>query len=164
MMAWWQDLAARERRLLVAAGVLVALVTVWLAVWEPLTQTRRALYEELAADRALLDWLERIEPEARRLDARDRAERSLGGRAPLAVVDQSARAAGLAGALRRIEPGSGEAIRVEFEAAAFAELMGWLQDLLRQRPFRVQRFEAARAQDPGRVDASVELRPQTASR
>jgi general secretion pathway protein M len=158
MKAWWNRLQPRERILLGAAAAVVALTLLWILVWEPLNASRQALRDELAAQQALLDWLERIEPQVEQLRREDRGGRSLDGRSPLAVVDQSARAAGLAAALKRIEPGAGGEIRVSFEQAAFVELMTWLETLIQTRPLVVVRFEASRGNQSGRVDSLVVLR------
>ena len=137
MKAWWNRLQSRERRLVLLALAVVAGVLVYLLIWEPIAQQRAALRAEIAGQRALVDWLDRIEPEVARLRQAGRSdtERDLGGRSALAVVDQSARQAGLAAALSRIEPGAGGEIRVQFQGAPFADLMGWLETLVRTRPF-----------------------------
>ncbi len=158
MKAWWNRLQTRERILLGVAALVVALTLLWTLIWEPLAASRQALRDELAAQQALLDWLERIEPQVEQLRRQDRGERSLEGRSALAVVDQSARAAGLAGALKRIEPGAGGEIRVSFEQAAFVELMSWLETLIRTRPLVVTRFDVSRGNQPGRADSLVVLR------
>ena len=68
-----------------------------------------------------------------------------------------ARAAGLAGALKRIEPGTGDEVRVVFEKASFPDLMRWLTATVADRPLAVTRLTADRA-GPGRVDCVVVLR------
>lgn len=158
MKAWWNGLQPRERVLLGAAAAVVVLTLLWILAWEPLNASRQALRDELSAQEALLDWLERIEPQVEQLRREDRGGRSLDGRSPLAVVDQSARAAGLAAALKRIEPGAGGEIRVNFEQAAFVDLMTWLETLIQTRPLVVVRFEASRGNQSGRVDSLVVLR------
>ncbi|GAB4174842.1 MAG: hypothetical protein Kow0020_10400 [Wenzhouxiangellaceae bacterium] len=164
MKDWWANLQARERLwLLIGAGA-VGVTLLWLVVWEPLAGQREALRAELAAQRALLDWLDRIEPRVRELRRQQRPERDFGGRSPLAVVDLSARAAGLAGALNRIEPGDSGQIRVRFTNADFEALMQWLETLIAERPLSVAGFEATRGRAPGRVDAMVVLEVQGSAR
>jgi len=158
MKAWWSRLQSRERVLLGAAALVVVLSLLWILVWEPLSDSRQALRDELAAQHALLDWLERIQPQVEQLRREDHGARSLEGRSALAVVDQSARAAGLAAALKRIEPGAGDEIRVSFEQAAFVDLMTWLERLIQTRPLVVARFEVSRGNQSGRVDSLVVLR------
>ncbi len=157
MMVFLNRLQPRERGLVLLAAVLVALTVLWVAAWEPLREARDNAYRQLSEQRALLDWLDRAEPEVRRLRSQDRPEQASDGRSTLALIDQSARAAGLAGSMKRIEPSADGEVRVTFEAAPFPELMGWLSGLVSERPFAVVRVDADRS-EVGRVDASVLLR------
>lgn len=159
MNAFWSRLTPRERWAVAVGGLVIALTLVWTLIWEPLVESRQALRVELAGQRALIDWLERIAPQVERLRRNEvGTARSLDGRTPLAVVDQSLRSAGLAGALQRIEPGASGEIRVSFEKAAFTDLMRWLETLIATRPLVVVRLEAGRSAQPGRVDCLVVLR------
>jgi|SRR6056297_1170356 len=157
MIEYWRRLQVRERRFIGLAVVLIALVLGWTLVWEPLRDARRELADQLAGQRALVEWLERVAPEVERLRDERSPERTLAGQSTLAVIDQGARAAGLAGALKRIEPGTGEEVRVVFEQASFPNLMRWLTATVAERPLAVTRLTADRAA-PGRVDCVVVLR------
>lgn len=157
MIDYWRRLQTRERRLIGVALVVVALVLVWTLVWEPLREARNAMADQLAAQRALVDWLDRIAPEVERLRDSRQPERTLAGQSTLAVIDEGARAAGLAGALKRIEPGDGDEVRVVFEQAAFPDLMRWLAATVAERPLAVRRLTADRT-GAGRVDSVVVLR------
>lgn len=154
MIDYWRKMQPRERRLVGVAGLVVVAVLGWTLVWEPIRDARAALVEQIAAQRALVDWLDRLAPEIERLRDRGGTQRTMSGRSTLAVIDQDARAAGLAGALKRIEPGPGDEVRVVLEEAAFPDLMGWLADLVAERPLAVERFSADRT-GPGRVDSVV---------
>lgn len=157
MIEHWRRLQVRERRIIGLAVIVIALVLGWTLVWEPLRDARREMTDQLAGQHALVDWLDRVAPEVQRLRGERLPERTLAGQSTLAVIDQGARAAGLAGALKRIEPGTGEEARVVFEQASFPDLMRWLATTVAERPLAVARLTADRA-GPGRVDAVVVLR------
>ncbi|HKL52155.1 MAG TPA: type II secretion system protein M [Wenzhouxiangellaceae bacterium] len=157
MIQHWRRLQPGERRMIGLAAFVIALVLAWTLVWEPLRDARRELTDQLAGQRALIDWLDRVAPEVRRLRGERAPERTLSGQSTLAVIDQGARAAGLAGALKRIEPGTGDEVRVVFEQASFPDLMRWLTTTVAERPLAVTRLTADRA-GPGRVDCVVVLR------
>jgi len=157
MIEYWHRLQARERRVIAGAAATLILLLAWTMVWEPLRDARGELAEQLASQRALVDWLDRVAPEVRRLRSERQPDRPLSGQSTLAIIDQGARAAGLAGALKRIEPGTGDEVRVVFEQAAFPNLMGWLATAVADRPLAVTRLTADRA-GPGRVDSVVVLR------
>lgn len=158
MKSWWNGLAARERAALSIALAVAGAALLWVALWEPLLEAGARERERLERQLAVLDWLQRLAPEiGARSNPGAGTARSLGGRSPLAVIDQSARAAGLAGALRRIEPLGEREVRVMVEQAVFADLMQWLAALVRQRPMQITRLGLDRAQ-PGRVDGTIVLR------
>ena len=150
----WQQLQARERGLILLAAVVVTVVLIWLLLLEPLQQSRENHRARIVEQQSLLLWLQSIEPEVLRL----RAEQSgtpASNRSPIGLIDQTARNAGLAGALQRIEPAAGNQVRVVFEQVEFAALMNWLSDLVAEQPFRIEQFSAQRGLSSGRVDVVV---------
>jgi general secretion pathway protein M len=76
------------------------------------------------------------------------------------IVDNSLRQRGLYNSLQRSLPTpAGNGIRVEFESAAFDDLILWLGDLHRQYGLQVENgsFTMASGNIPGRVNSSVTL-------
>jgi len=157
MIEYWRRLQPRERALISVAALLLSFVLLWTLVWAPLQESRSSLADRIADQRALLDWLDRVAPEVDRLRASRDSRPELEGDSTLSVIDKGARAAGLAGALKRIEPGTGDEIRVVFDQVSFPDLMRWLGTTVADRPLAVARLTADRAA-PGRVDSVVVLR------
>lgn len=157
MRSFWQQLEPRQRRLvgLAALVLLAALVFVW--VWEPLAEARQAERDRIAGQQALLHWLEAVEPLAERLRDSARDERELGDRSLLGITDETARAAGLAGQVARIEPTGDGQVRVWLESADFVAVMGWLESFSRNRPVRVDQLQVDRARSDGQVNVRVTL-------
>ncbi len=79
------------------------------------------------------------------------------GRSLLALADASARAGGLEGALRRVEPVGASSVRVSFEFARFDALVGWIEGLTRDYGIEATDFSADRADGVGLVNARVTL-------
>jgi len=155
--ARWQQLQFREQAALLLGGGIIALVLIWTLAWEPLQQSIAAERARVVEQQSLLLWLQSIEPDVERLRQAQTAVVADRGRSPIGIIDQSARYAGLAGALQRIEPSSSQQVRVVFEQVEFAQMMNWLVDLTASQPFRVEQLDAQRGARSGRVDAIVLL-------
>lgn len=157
MREYWTRLKPRQQLLLGAAALVLLGALVFLWVWEPLAESRDLERERVAAQRALLDWLEAVEPAAQALRQGQTAARDLGGRSLLGLADQTARAAGLAGSLTRIEPVSDNQVRVWLDEAEFTATMRWLETLSINHPVRAAQLEVERGRAAGMVNVRVTL-------
>lgn len=158
MRAWWERLQARERRVLGGGGVVVALLLGYAFAWYPLAHLRTTLTTRVERQREDLAWMRQHLSQAVDLKAqgvRSRGDRQ--GKSLLALADVSARGAGLAGALKRVEPTGGNSVRVSFEIADFDTLMNWLDALGRDYGVQVTDFSADKVEGLGLVNARATL-------
>ncbi len=156
--AWWLGLQAREQRMLTIGAVIVALLLGWALLWYPLARARSGLESRIAGQRNDLAWMRQALGQARELHAqgaRGRADRQ--GKSLLALADVTARSAGLAGALKHVEPAGGNGVRVSFEIADFDTLIGWLDALARDYGVQTTDFSADKVEGLGLVNARVTL-------
>jgi general secretion pathway protein M len=157
MKEFWQQLNTRQQRLVVIAGLIVLGLVLFVWVWEPLAESRIAERERVSQQQALLDWLVALTPVAEQLQRESNRGTDLGGRSLLGLADATARAAGLAGSLSRIEPAGEGQVRVWLDSADFVTTMGWLQQLSLQHPIEVSQLSIDRAQRSGQVNVRVTL-------
>lgn len=157
MRAYWSQLNQRQQAFLGAGLAVLVIATLFVLVWEPLLESRNFERERVASQRALLDWLEAVEPAASALRQGQTAARDLGGRSLLGLADQTARAAGMAGALTRIEPVGENQVRVWLDEADFTATMRWLEGLSINYPVRAAQLEIERGRSAGMVNVRVTL-------
>src|SRR5207302_127392 len=119
-------LSARERRLVLAALALAALMLVF-GVLIPLDRSVAHAHDRLASKRADLSWMQSVAPEL----ASSPAQPAATGESLLVIVDRSAREAGLAGSLTS-EPAGPGALSVRLQRAPFDSLVAWLGRLAQQ--------------------------------
>ncbi len=156
--AWWQGLAPRERRMVGGGAVLVAFLLGWAFLWHPLALRRTELARQVDAQRLELARVRAAAAELQRLRAtgtRARGDRE--GRSLLALADATARDAGLAQALKRVEPVAGNAVRASFETASFDGLVEWMELLATRYGVQASDLSAERADGVGLVNARVML-------
>lgn len=158
MQAWWENLQQRERRMLTGGAILAALLLGWSFIWYPLSRAHAELATRVAHQRDDLAWMRQAATQAgdlRNKGTRSGAERQ--GKSLLALADVSARAGGLAGAIKRVEPAGAGSVRVNFEIADFDALASWLEQMSRDYGVQVTDFSVDKVPGLGLVNARVTL-------
>lgn len=164
MKEWWNTLGTRERLMLGGGALLLVPLLVWLLVWHPLARGVQRLETEVAAQREGLQWMRNAAAELQQLRGSGaQASAGLGGRSLLAVVDQSARAAGLGNGLKRIEPDSATAVRARLEGVPFDAVVKWLDELSRKFGVLATLVSIERVAGAGQVNIRLTLQSPEAS-
>lgn len=154
MKTWFLGLAPRERLLIGGGAAVVVLLLVYLLVIEPLQQRRAVLERGVIAQRELLTWMrDAVVP----LRGNASAPNDNRGQSLFVVVDRSARATVLAGALQRVQPEGQGNVRAWFNDAPFDDLVRWIATLQREHGVTVNTLSVERADTAGLVNARVTL-------
>ncbi|MBI5460983.1 MAG: type II secretion system protein M [Gammaproteobacteria bacterium] len=158
MKEWWTTLGTRERLILGGGALLLVPLLLWALVWQPLASGVHTLETDVAAQREALQWMRNAAAELQQLRGSSaQSSAGLGGRSLLAVVDQSARAAGLGNGLKRIEPDSATAVRARLEGVAFDAVVKWLDELSRQFGVLATLVTVERTPGTGQVNVRLTL-------
>lgn len=158
MKEWWDGLGTRERLILAAGALVVVPLLLWALLWRPLVGGVARLEQDVSVQREQLRWMQNAAAEIGQLRGSGaQAAGGLGGRSLLAVVDQSARGAGLGNGLKRIEPESTDAVRVRLEGVPFDAVVQWLDELSRQFGVLASLVSIEREAAPGQVNVRLTL-------
>lgn len=159
MKDWLQTLEPRERLFVMTAVFVVVFAIAWFAVWKPLDANQKS------AALRIEDWkssIAALRPMKSQLQTQGGTQAASAGQnqSMVIIIDSSLRQRGLYNSLQRSQPTpDGNGIRVEFENAAFDDLMLWLGDLNRQYGLLVQSssFSAVSGDSQGRVNSTLTL-------
>jgi len=159
MKSFLGNLSPRERQL-IAAGVAVIVFLIPLIVWLSLQGRIERLQGVVEQRQALDQWMQAAAREAAQLRGRmPRAgAHKAGGQSLLALVDQTARQAGLHNALKRVEPDKESSVRVWFEGVAFDDMVRWLNNLNRSDGVGVDVVNVEKQPQSGIVNARLVLK------
>lgn len=157
MKAWWENLGARERGLIVVGTVLVMMLLSYVLAWEPLRNSDRRLRQSVAERRADLAWMRQAAEEIKRLGGAGAARPVADNRSLLTLVDQTARAAGLGAALKRVAPQGDDKLSAQLDGAEFDKLIPWLSGLERDQAIAIISLNVDRTDAPALVNARVVL-------
>ena len=158
MKAWWETLSARERLLVIGGLGLTLALLGYALVWEPFRTSHRQLQQRVAEQRADLIWMRQAAREVKRLSGNAGTSPTRDGRSLLTLVDQTARAAGLARALKRVAPQGEDKLSAQLDGVEFDKLIPWLGTLEHDHRIAIVNLSIDRANATGLVNARVILR------
>ncbi|MDJ0862429.1 MAG: type II secretion system protein M [Gammaproteobacteria bacterium] len=158
MRDWFNSLATRDRRAVLAAVAAVALAAFYFLFWEPQMASRQTLEQDIEQQRETLAWMRGAAAEASALAAGEgQAGAPRAGKSLLGLVDRTARAATLSPAITRMEPQGTERVRIWLKDADFDRVVAWLGQLRRQHGMQVSNLDLERGKAPGMVGGRLAL-------
>jgi general secretion pathway protein M len=151
---WWQVRSRSERRWLRAIATAVAILLLWLIVWQPLVRDTDRLVQRVPFDRAALAEARRASDEIAGLARSSPAPQAGDARAAL---DAALAAKNLKSATTQIERIDNDRIRVTFDRIDFDAFAAVLDTLQREARLRAVDVVATARVEPGLVRADVTL-------
>ena len=152
--AWLDGLNARERRLVIAAAVLVAIALFWLVVLLPLHTMNAKRLARVEKKQADLVWMREVAPQVA-VAAASGGSAATSNESLVVLIDRTARQAGLGSSLRDQSPNGAHSLRLRLESAPFDSLVAWLALLQQQHGVGVETANVDVGSAPGLVNASV---------
>jgi general secretion pathway protein M len=149
-----EKLNDRERRMVYAAVIALAIFLPYQLIWSPLMNTVAEKRERVAKQQGDLIWMQSKVAEIRNLSRTvskpQGSEQSVYG-----IVERTARQQ-FKGDIRVQQEGK-EGIRIQIKNTSFDELMLWLDNLGYQYQVFVKDFKVENEKEAGRVNASILL-------
>ncbi|CAK0778416.1 Type II secretion system protein M [Gammaproteobacteria bacterium] len=155
---WWTKLEVREKAVLVFGGVTIVIAALYLFTWEPFYHRLHALRQTVLEERVSIAWMKKAEIEAQAFRGNLSSDKPVRtGESLLALVDRSARAAGMSASLKRVEPEGKDKVRVWLEDVIFDVLIPWVADLQKSQGVTPESLVVDRQPTLGRVNARLVL-------
>ena len=153
MLAWYNKLSERERRMVLLGGI-AAVVLLILAIVLPLSRNISQARQRVTNKQVDLAYIQQATPELRSAGPVSQAS----GASLVVLIDSSARESGLGKALSSSEPTGDGGLRIRLERAPFDGLVAWLARIGQQHGVRVESAEIEQAGEAGLVNASLVLK------
>ena len=158
MKAWFLTLTQRERLMVQAASVVIVLLLTYLMILDPISTNYSKNKKNVQTATETLEWMRNSATEVKQLrGGRGLAIRPQGKQFVLSMIDNSARKAGLAAVMKRVQPEGDSGVRVWFEAAAFDELIKWLATIESTHGLLVNEINIEQTDSVGLVNARIFL-------
>jgi type II secretory pathway component PulM len=153
MKQWFASLQPRERSILIAGSIAAAIIIFWSFVWKPITDGTAEMQSAIAAKQQVLVDLLRVGSATA-----DEGPGSSGSQSLFVLIDQTAQASGLGGAITRARPEGANEIDVSFQNASFDVLLTWLVQLQQNNGVTVEGASINTTRQRGLVSGQLALR------
>jgi general secretion pathway protein M len=155
MRAWYENLAERERRMVLIGGIVVVILLI-LAIVFPLNRSIAQARQRVTVKQDDLSFIQSALPQ---LASAGPGPAGVASSENLVVlIDSSARESGLGKSLASSQPTGDKALRVRFDRAPFDGLMAWLARISQNHGIRVETAEIEFAGEAGLVNAGLVLK------
>ena len=159
MRSWFESLEEREKIFVLTAALVIVFSSIWFGIWRPLDSGQKSTAARVDTWKISLAELQPLKGQVQASGTGQPIQTGQ-DQSLVLIVDNTLRQRGLYNALQRSQPTpAGNGIRVEFEGAAFDDMMLWLGDINRQYGLLVQSgsFSVASGENPGRVNSTLTL-------
>ena len=153
--AWWSARLPRERQILGAGAMVVAILLFYSVVWLPVAKARHRADADLRASRTFANRLETIAVDVERMRGTGGAAANR-GTSLLIAVGQAAQRPELSARPSRIEPDGEKEVKVWLDEVPFDALVEWLQQVQQEYGIVVASADLERKND-GTVAARLSL-------
>ena len=146
----FRELPTRQRQASMAAGILVAIVVVYIGIWEPVFDYRENAIDRMTTARQNLEWMQQNETAARgRLNSGEEIDE-----VSIAKLSTSARRFGFS--LQRIQSMPSGGVSVQLQRKPFNAVLLWLEFLNGEYGYRVVNA-SLNSYAEGLVDARITI-------
>jgi general secretion pathway protein M len=157
MRNWFESLQIGERIFVLTGAVFLVVAVLYLGIWTPLDRGQKNLSLSVDSWKNALIELQPLKSQLQSL-ASAQSQQVDHNQSLVVIIDNSLRARGLYNSLQRSQPITSSRISVEFENAAFDDLVLWLGDLSTKYGLELWSGNFSYARDyEGRVNSKITL-------
>ena len=156
MKAWFNNLVPREQWVVLIGGVIIAVLLIYVALWNPLSTTVSDYQNQVRSQQQLLAYMQQAAAHIQALKASG-IEVSVTQGDLLTVAEQTLAEKKLSVFLKQVQQPQHDQIDLIFEKVPFDQLIAWVQTLSAHDDVQVLQLSATRLPLVGTADVKIVL-------
>ncbi|MFN7097783.1 MAG: type II secretion system protein GspM [Gammaproteobacteria bacterium] len=157
MQQWWENLAAREKKIVLIGGIFLGIFIFYQFIISPIHHGLQNTRITVQQDQELLQWMQATAQQITSLKGGSVSGQLVGTEALLTTTDQSVRNSPITNNLSSIQQNSNNTIDVKFSSVSFDALAQWMITLRQQYGIQAKQVLITRINNQGIVQASITL-------
>lgn len=158
MKEWFNNLDARERKLISVAAVLLVILLFYVMLWQPFFKEYSRLQQSVVDKEKQVSEMRQLAMQVKQAKAMQPQRAGIAdGKSLLGTIDFTAKSNQLADALKRVQPDGDDKARVSLDNANFDKVVRWLENLQRQQGIEILSSSVEKLSEPGMVNVRLLL-------
>ena len=157
MKEWWEKLAPREQKILIAGGSFLVLFIFYSFIWSPFTDKVESLHYKLDQQQALVTWVQDAHKKIAQHKGGAAVREEIGTRSLLSLTDKSLKNSNLKSRKADIVQLDNDQVRVQYASVPFADLLIWMDAILGQYQVQIIQVNITNLKEAGLVQAEIIL-------
>ncbi len=154
---WLNALEQRERYIVIAGGISLAIMLFYLLIWEPITSSYTHHQQQYNSQRQLYGWMKSKAAEIQSLNAAGSSSISRSRNQSIAsLADRSATTTGIKPYIEKIDQNK-KGVKIRLKSANFDRIVVWLTDLENKYGIVASKVKVETSVVKGAVDVQVTL-------
>ncbi len=157
MKEWWDNLALREKKIIIYGGALLILFLLYEIVWSPFTNKVDSLRKSVTQNQALLIWMQNADQRLQSI-VNTQKNKTTTNESLLSIMQREVNKSPLATHVTQLRQAENDSVQLTLQKADFDRLIALLTDLSNQDGLTVSQFTATATGVPGEVMADVTIK------
>ena len=158
---WLDTLEQRERHIVIAGAVCLAIMLFYLIIWEPVTSRHEQQQLQNNSQRQLYSWMKNASEEIHSLNSTGNSNIARFRNQSIAsLTDRSATTSGVKPFIEKIDQDK-NGVSVRLKSANFDSIIIWLADLENKYGIIARKVKIEQSKTDGAVDAQITLERTT---
>jgi len=158
MKEWWEKLAPREQKIMIAGGSFLILFLLYSLLWSPFTNKVQSLHETLDSQQKLVVWMQSAHKTIKQSQGSVAQREEIGTRSLLNLADKSLKKSSLKSHKADIVQIDNGQIRIQYTSVPFPDLLVWLESFLQQYQAQIMQVNITNLEAAGQVQAEIILK------
>lgn len=147
----------RERLIVIGAGIVLLLLTIYLLAWDPLLVKQASLNTSIKSQQAIYEQMLKSASDVAKLKGSS-SDKAVNASAMQSIINRTAKSALPGAIIKRVEQNRQQAVQVWIDQVAFDDMIKWLGNLQQTKGVHVIALFSERTDVVGRVNVRLTLK------
>lgn len=158
MKEWWDNLALREKQMLLLGFFFISAAIIYFFMWSPLSEKEENLRHQIQRNNELLSWMQETDKQILTIEKKTPIQPSRTKKSLLGFVQENINGSTLKENLTQLHQFETDSVQLVFQKVEFDKLITWLIKMTQQEGLTITQMSVTPSASAGIVQADLVLK------